>query len=130
MVKATVYLKINEAQFNKLINEAEMITGLAADYMAKSMKKSILSGSKSGRRYGTHTSSAPGEAPANWTGELVKSISVQKNGRTSFVFVAAKYAEFLEFGTSKMRARPFIIPAFLRTKKWFSDKLHRLAGKK
>ena len=127
MVSSKVILRINESEFTKLLVDAEKITNDAADYMAEEMKKSIMSGSKSGSRYGSHTSSAPGQAPANWTGELVKSIKVQKDKNKSFVYITAKYAEFLEFGTSKMRPRPFIIPSFIKTKKWFSNKLHRLS---
>ncbi len=127
MVSSKVILRINESEFKKLLVDAEKITNDAADYMAEQMKKSIASGAKSGRRYGSHTSSAPGQSPANWTGKLIRSIKVQKDKNKSFVYVTAKYAEFLEFGTSKMRPRPFIIPSFIKTKKWFSNKLHRLS---
>lgn len=131
MVNASVFLRINKDEFLKLLDEANMITELAADKMAKEMKKSILSGAKSGRQYfvngARHTASAPGQAPANDTGELVRSIKVTKERNKSTINISKNYAVFLEFGTSKMRPRPFIIPAFLKTKKWFSDKLHRLA---
>lgn len=133
MVNASVYLKINKGEFDKLINEATMITELAADKMAENMKKSILTGAKSGQQYYSngkrHQSSAPGQAPANNTGALVRSIKVKKNGKEATISIEKDYAIYLEFGTSKMRARPFIIPAFLKTKKWFSDKLHRLADR-
>jgi HK97 gp10 family phage protein len=95
--------------------------------MAEEMKKSISSGAKSGRKYGNHTTSAPGQSPANWTGKLLRSIKIQKTKGMAFVYITAKYAEFLEFGTSKMRARPFIIPAFIKTKKYIQDRLKRIA---
>ena len=133
MVNASVFLRINKDEFLKLLDEANMITELAADKMAKEMKNSILSGAKSGRQYyvngARHTASAPGQPPANVTGELVRSIKVSKERNKSTININKNYAIFLEFGTSKMRPRPFIIPAFLKTKKWFSDKLHRLAYK-
>lgn len=131
MVNASVFLRINKDEFLKLLDEANTITELAADKMAKEMKNSILSGAKSGRQYyvngARHTASAPGQPPANVTGELVRSIKVTKERNKSTINISKNYAIFLEFGTSKMRPRPFIIPAFLKTKKWFSDKLHRLA---
>lgn len=127
MVSAKIQLKINKAELNKIINQAENLVYDGSVYMAEEMKKSIASGTKSGRRYENHTSSAPGQSPANWTGKLLKSIRVQKIKGMSYVFVTAKYAEFLEFGTSKMRPRPFIIPAFLKTKKMLLERLKRIA---
>lgn len=133
MVNASVNLKINKAEFMKLLEDAEKITDEAADYMALDMKKSILTGAKSGQQYysngARHQSSAPGQAPANNTGALVRSIKVKKNKNDATISIKKDYAIFLEFGTSKMRPRPFIIPAFLRTKKWFSDKLQKLASR-
>ena len=133
MVNATVNLKINKAAFDSLINEATKVTEGAADVMAENMKKSILTGAKSGQQYFSngkrHQSSAPGQAPANNTGALVRSIKVKKNGRNATITISKDYAIYLEFGTSKMRARPFIIPAFLKTKKWFTDKLNSIASK-
>ena len=131
MINASVNLKINKDEFLKLIDDANKITEEAADKMAKEMKKSILSGAKSGRQYyvngARHTASAPGQPPANVTGDLVRSIKVTKERNKSTINISKNYAIFLEFGTSKMRPRPFIIPAFMRTKKWFSDKLQSLS---
>jgi len=131
MVNASVFLRINKAEFLKLLDDANAITEEAADKMVENMKTSILSGAKSGRQYykngARHSASAPGQSPANQTGDLVKSIKVSKSKNKATVSISKNYAVFLEFGTSKMRQRPFIIPAFMRTKKWFSDKLHRLA---
>ena len=127
MVSAKIQIKLNKAELTKIINQAENLVYDGSVYMAEEMKKSISSGAKSGKKYGNHTSSAPGQSPANWTGKLLKSIKVQKSKGIAFVYVTAKYAEFLEFGTSKMRPRPFIIPAFIKTKKMIQDKLKRIA---
>ena len=127
MVSAKIQIKLNKAELTKIINQAENLVYDGSVYMAEEMKKSISSGAKSGKKYGNHTSSAPGQSPANWTGKLLKSIKVQKSKGMAFVYVTAKYAEFLEFGTSKMRARPFIIPAFIKTKKMILDRLKRIA---
>jgi len=131
MVKASVELKINKAEFIKLLDSANKITEEAADKMVENMKTSILSGSKSGRQYykngSRHTASSPGQAPANQTGALVKSIKVKKSNNKAIISISKNYAVFLEFGTSKMRARPFIFPAFLKTKKWFLERLKALS---
>ena len=81
--------------------------------------KSIQTGPKSGRTYEkynprrTHKASAPGEAPASDTGNLVRNIRVtQKSQDVVTVESRASYSKFLEYGTSKMQARPFLFPAF------------------
>ena len=81
--------------------------------------KSILRGTKSGTVYEktnprrTHRASAPGEAPASDTGRLAGSIRADIAGKEASVSANTVYAEFLEreFGTSKMEARPFMVPA-------------------
>jgi|TARA_Y100001973_G_C5117130_1_gene290766 HK97 gp10 family phage protein len=85
--------------------------------------KSIQTGPKSGRIYEkynprrTHQASAPGQAPASDTGNLVSQIIVRpKNPDEVAVESNALYSSFLEFGTSKMLARPFLFPATERSR--------------
>ena len=85
--------------------------------------KSIQTGPKSGRVYQkynprrTHTASAPGEAPASDTGNLVSQIMVRQETRDNVVVESnALYSSFLEFGTSKMLPRPFLFPATERSR--------------
>jgi len=71
---------------------------------------------KHGRQYPrgsrTHTASAPGEAPAVDTGHLINSIQSRIISDTEAeITIPAEYAEALEFGTSKMAARPYVEPA-------------------
>ena len=79
--------------------------------------RSIQSGPKSGRVYQkynprrTHTASAPGQPPASDTGNLVSQIMRVADGKNTLVESRADYSKFLEFGTSKMLARPFLFPA-------------------
>lgn len=91
----------------------------------KDAKESIAQGKKTGRVYKrgsrTHQASAPGEAPASDTGRLVNSINVRPaEGELAVDVVAGggivKYARMLEFGTSKMAARPFLFPALEKNK--------------
>jgi len=86
--------------------------------------KSIQTGSKSGVMYQMynprreHRASAPGEAPASDTGNLVSKIIVkQKSKDITSVESNADYSAYLEYGTSKMEARPFMLPAFEKSKK-------------
>ena len=86
--------------------------------------KSIQTGAKSGVMYQKynprreHRASAPGEAPASDTGNLVSKIIVkQKTKNITNVESNADYSAFLEYGTSKMEPRPFMLPAFEKSKK-------------
>ena len=85
--------------------------------------RSIQTGPKSGRTYEkynprrTHKASAPGEAPASDTGNLVSQIRVREENKDLVkVESNALYSSFLEFGTSKMLARPFLFPATERSR--------------
>lgn len=73
----------------------------------------IQSGPKTGRVYGRHQASAPGEAPASDTGRLVNSITTAFDDvkLTGTVAANTDYAEYLEYGTATMEPRPFLRPA-------------------
>lgn len=77
----------------------------------------ILSGNKTGAKYSrggkTHTASAAGEYPANDTGYLASNIHINPSttGLSGNVESKASYSAALEFGTSKMAARPFMQPS-------------------
>jgi hypothetical protein len=59
-----------------------------------------------------HRASAPGQPPAEDSGRLYRDINVRRlsTGRYRVRF-GAGYAGYLEFGTGRMRARPFVLPA-------------------
>ena len=77
----------------------------------------ILAGNKTGTTYTRgnirHTASAAGEYPANDTGYLASNIHAvpSKTGLSGAVESRAEYSIHLEFGTSKMAARPFMQPS-------------------
>ena len=72
----------------------------------------ITTGSRSGRMYGKHQASAPGEPPAKLSGDLAKSIKVQRvNQYASSVRVTQPYAIYLEYGTGKIQPRPYMTVA-------------------
>lgn len=63
------------------------------------------------KRSFTVSPSEPGEAPGVDTGTLKNSIHVENTGRFKRAIAAGTdYAPHLEFGTSKMAARPFMMP--------------------
>lgn len=73
-----------------------------------------------------HRASTPGQPPAKDTGTLEDSIEykVTKEGYdvVGLVGSTADYAIYLEFGTSKMAARPFLRPVLENKKKEIVDK--------
>ena len=69
----------------------------------------VSAGSVSGR---SHVASSPGEAPNRDTGTLQAHFETVQTGPLTAEFRSkASYAGALEFGTSKMAARPHIRPA-------------------
>ena len=79
-------------------------------------KQQIQGGSRSGRTYRrrsvTHQASAPGEYPKTDTGQLVSSLyfRVAANKLSAFFGTKLDYGKYLEFGTSRMKARPWLRP--------------------
>ena len=76
----------------------------------------VQRGPKSGRTYQksnprrTHQASAPGQPPATDTGRLVASIYMDIDPMTATVGSRLVYAQYLEYGTRKMAARPIWVP--------------------
>ena len=101
-------LKILSGQ-NRIIKAAGRVLYVGADMIRAEAHRSISRGSRSGKK---HKPSAPGEPPNRDTGvlqahlraELVSPLEAQ-------VASEAPYAAALEFGTSKMEARPYMRPA-------------------
>ena len=100
----------------------EIIKGGAQKIRGEAIK-SIQSGSKSGIVYEkynprrSHRASAPGEAPASDTGNLVSKIMVKQLTKDKVAVESnADYSAYLEYGTSRMQPRPFMLPAFEKSK--------------
>ena len=121
---------------------ADLLLSAAVD-TATEAKRLVQRGPKSGRMYRRrsviHRASAPGQPPATDTGFLAAHIraSMARGKRLAAEAVSgAEYSDMLEFGTSRMGARPFMTPAFEHAKdgfkkrrKVFLKKFTRSAGK-
>lgn len=116
-------LRLDTARLDKMIAEMEhkasrLVRKTAFDIEADI--KTSMQGPKSGRMYGKHQASAPGEAPAIDLGALVNSIGVSMQGRLSAtVSESSDHAAPLEFGTTRMAPRPHMSPAFERARPGF-----------
>ena len=101
--------------------EAEKRVGKAVLKTAVSLRTDVIrrvqKGPASGRTYGKHTASAPGEAPATDQGSLAESIHFNKIGTmTATVNSDAVYAAALEYGHTYddgrvIEPRPYFTPA-------------------
>lgn len=71
-------------------------------------------------------SQAQQTAPVD-TGFLRNSIHVEQDGEASYrVVVGASYGWYVELGTHRMRARPFLFPAYVMANKALLEALKRI----
>tara|TARA_Y100000114_G_scaffold44835_1_gene40539 strand:+ start:28924 stop:29352 length:429 start_codon:yes stop_codon:yes gene_type:complete len=112
-------------------NEIKVRLFSSANLVEAEARQSIQRGVKSGRVYKrrsiVHQASAPGEPPASDTSFLVSNITktaVEKSGTALSISVESKapYSKFLEFGTRKMSARPFLQPALEKNRRKIKSK--------
>ena len=111
----------SKPRYNSVVSQytadAKQLVGMAGNLVRNTAVQSISQGTKSGVIYtkGGKTSrrSAAGEPPATDTGFLVNNIAlkIDSDGLGVSVESRADYSLALEFGTSKMSARPFMQPA-------------------
>jgi len=83
--------------------------------------------------YGTrpaHQASAPGQYPADDTGLLAANINITTTnlGLTARVGTPLMYGRYLEYGTSKMHARPWLRPSLQRTRTEGRGRFRTLVG--
>lgn len=102
-----------EGELNSSLNDfgRETVKKIRAE-IETSLEKGNHSGKSYQKRGRVHIASAPGETPARDTGDLWGSISqVRSGGGISEFEITSGHAGFLEYGTSRMAARPFVAPA-------------------
>lgn len=68
--------------------------------------KEYESGIKTGRKYGSHTASAPNETPARITGKLGNSLQMRVAKNELLIADTSGYGGYLEFGTPKGKIKP------------------------
>ena len=116
--------KLNKTlQDNKVKEYVTRATNMVENTAQESIKKK-----GTGRTYQkynprvTHTASASGQPPATDSGFLGQNITmkvdVKSNGTVvGQIISAAPYSKALEFGTTKMDARPFMQPALEKNRR-------------
>lgn len=114
-MRATVVIELTSNHFDRIARRLPQVArdlALQTALEIESHAKVAMAEGKSGRIYGTHQASAPGEAPGVDTSTLINSITSEMEGpATAIVYTDVEYAPYLEYGTSRMAARPFLTPA-------------------
>lgn len=104
-------LKIETRDAVRNVSKALFVAG---DIIKAEAQVSITTGAVSGRN---HVPSAPGEPPNEDSGDLRRGIKVEQTSPLTVVVEStAPYSAFLEYGTSRMLARPFMGPAARKRK--------------
>jgi HK97 gp10 family phage protein len=107
--------RLNRIRGQAMTREIGKAVLVAADLIKVDAQISITEGAVSGRN---HVPSSPGLPPNQDTGHLSDNITAQRTGLLeSEVSSNAEYSAALEFGTSRMAARPFMQPAADKNRK-------------
>ena len=125
-------LKVNLGKVKGIVTGNSLANALVAGYFVweGEAKQLIANSPASGRKYGGHRASAPGEPPATDTGGLLNNWPRPQKNFTAFGAEVEggpgqEYASHLELGTIKMDARPFMRPALDENE----GKISRVVGK-
>jgi len=106
----------------------EVVTNLAIDTQREAVQ-GIQRGPATGAvRSDGSRASAPGEYPMSDTGRLANNVvaNLPTSGNISAeVGTNVQYGRYLEFGTSRMAARPWLLPSFNKAKAGVEGKLKR-----
>lgn len=91
--------------FARLETELTAWAAEGVDILYDRIEASMRS-AKTGRKYGSHQASAPGESPAVRTGKYLLSISRDKQILKAAIGTRSLIGLYLEKGTKRMAARP------------------------
>jgi HK97 gp10 family phage protein len=103
---------------NTVIKKAALnIQATAKKNMRKPGRGRLYARYRGGRSPILHRASAPGDYPATDTGRLLSSIATDFSDLTAEIGSHVNYSGFLEAGTSKMQARPWLLPSLKENEK-------------
>lgn len=135
MAGQTVTWKIDTRQLDAMARSM----GMDSDQLVRSIAYNVEADIKTSMKPGNyrvykrtkdgrvHRSSSPGSPPAPDTGALKASIETVRKGRGLYwVQDGVEYGIYLELGTSRVAARPFMVPAIERAWKWFEKRFEEL----
>jgi HK97 gp10 family phage protein len=104
--------EVDQTLRSQLIAAGKLVEGEAKRLIAQqSPGRTVTRKQPSGKAY-QHVVSRPGDAPNTDTSDLITSIQTEIHGDAAYVGSNMKHAAPLEFGTARVKARPFLTPAF------------------
>lgn len=126
-------LKKLKAKLNGKSLAVEIARGVvdATNFLHQKIVLDIQRGSRTGRIYKRknrkHQASAPFEPPKTDTGTLIRGIKprITRSGMTGEVLSTARYAKDLEYGTRRMKPRPYLRSNLRRYKREIVAKIER-----
>lgn len=122
-MSVTIELKFNFKEKNFNVNKKLNDFG----YRVKNdFLKEYESGIKTGRKYGSHTASAPNETPARITGKLGNSLQMRVAKNELLIADTSGYGAFLEFGTKKIAKREGVLKAIDKNRNNLKNDLSRI----
>lgn len=116
---------VQDASIEAIWTAGAHLEGAAKEKLSQPGTGRTYKTGRSGERYATHQASAPGEPPAVDTGELRASVTHNVTGRVGkslpdpggsktkvkdYVGTNLESGAYLEFGTSRMKPRPWLYP--------------------
>lgn len=106
MAKTGAVVKLNKDKLRQLERESPGRAGKVIQKVAQDCETYIKT------HMSSQSPSPKGQPPGVDTGALVNSIIVEPQGRDTWILHdGVEYGVFLEYGTVKMAARPFFLPA-------------------
>lgn len=128
----TIIAAVLDNRLGQIARDLEIEADQACSDTAQAIRSRVssgMSGPHTGRIYGRHQASAPGEMPAVDTTNLMNSILVEQVSQMKWVvYTVVKYAPHLEFGAPRahIEPRPFFRPSAEEERPLFQNRLARL----
>lgn len=108
--------RYSKATIDGAIAFGELVRADAINSIQDQSPGETVERSRAGGGVYEHIAAAEGEAPNTDTGRLVQSVQVDVQPSAVFVGSSLDYAGFLENGTRRMGARPWLFPALENNK--------------
>jgi hypothetical protein len=130
----TVVTTVTYNNFGRIAARLPVETGEIVEETCDDILTAIvvgMAGPKSGRVYGSHQASAPGEMPAVDLSNLINAVRTEMTAQTEGAVHTGdvEYSAHLEYGTVNMEARPFMTPAAEAHRQRFIDRMSHLEAR-